>query len=106
MKNKIAGTNFIKNKYEISSLTKDDLDYLIKNNIKCYRIPIKYESKFLFTSFESLARYLISRYNKEEFLNFMQPKEITKLKKLLQMKHISFIDLVAFQVEVFDLKNN
>ncbi len=97
------GTNFIKSKYEIESLTQEDMDYLKNQNIKCYSINIPYENRYIFTSYNKLVSYIERRYKKEDFFKFMKFGEVNHLKKQFHREYITVLDLIKLKAKEFNL---
>lgn len=103
MKNKIAGTNFIKRKYDIASLTTMDLVYLKEQNIKCFWGAMSHVDTYLFTSCKALNKYIKNRYCKQDLLGAMKYGEVKHLQLKLNKKHITTDDLIEFLTRDFDI---
>jgi hypothetical protein len=103
MKNKIAGTNFIKRKYDIDRLTTVDLVYLKEQNIKCFWCDMGYVRTYLFTSCKALNKYIKNHYSKQDLLRAVKYDEVKHLQQKLSKKHVTADDLIEFLTRDFDI---
>lgn len=100
MKNKIIETNFIKSKYKLKDLTKQDLEYLQQQNIKCYQSEFLYESKYIFTSYQRLITYMKARYSRKDLEAKITKYEFKYLKDVCN-RYVTTIDLIDFTSREF-----
>lgn len=99
MQNKIVGTNFIKSKYVITELTVEDIAYLKEQGIFCHRVKLPYYSRYLFTGFKKVNKFIMNTFSKADLQNELLkivgksytieiPKKIVTMQDLI--KYITF----------------
>ena len=82
MTNLIKNIDTLEKKYLLEDLTKEDLEFLKDNNIKCYQAGIstdeKYDvEKYIFTNQQELVKELSSIFSAEELVDSSKASQET-----------------------------